>query len=67
MPRPRKVEEPVPPGPHVLEIRFNNKIVHMQRVHSYKVDQQDDRFTVTGIMKLPKQPEPEPEVEVESE
>jgi hypothetical protein len=58
MPRPRKpveVAAPVPPGPHVLEIRFNNKIVHMQRVHSYSVEQLDDRFIATGIMKLPVQ------------
>lgn len=53
MPRPRRQPDPVPPGPHVLEIRFNNKIVHMQRVHSYTVDQRDDHFTVTGVMKLP--------------
>lgn len=56
--RPPKIESPQPPptppppGPIHLEIRVNGKIACMQRVHSYKIDQQEDNLTVTGVLRL---------------
>jgi hypothetical protein len=56
---PRKAQEPttprppVPPGPHALEVRFNGKIVFLQRVHSYKIDQGDEQVTINAVLKLP--------------
>lgn len=44
---------PTPPGPHQLEIRYNGKIVCLQRVHSYTIDQQDDALHVHGVLRLP--------------
>lgn len=40
-----------PPGPIQLEIRVNGKIACLQRVHSYKIDQQPDTLTVTGVLR----------------
>lgn len=41
-----------PPGPIQLEIRVNGKIACLQRVHSYKIDQQEDTLTVTGVLRV---------------
>lgn len=41
-----------PPGPIQLEIRVNGKIACLQRVHSYKIDQQPDTVTVTGVLRV---------------
>lgn len=52
---PRKAQPTVdgPPGPLRLEVRINDKIVLLQRVHSYAIDQQVDDLTVTGVLRLP--------------
>jgi hypothetical protein len=50
----------VPPGPHRLEVRVNDKIVFLQRVHDYKIDQQDDKVIVHGSLR----PKPEPKQEL---
>lgn len=49
----RAPSEPVPPGPHQLEIRIDGKIKFLQRVHSVTIDQQDDQATIVGVLKLP--------------
>jgi hypothetical protein len=41
----------IPPGPHRLEVRVNDKIVFLQRVHSYKIDQGDDQVLVHGALR----------------
>lgn len=51
-PAPPVPSGPVPPGPHRLEIRYDDKIVCLQRVHSYSIDQRDESLTVTGVLKL---------------
>jgi hypothetical protein len=54
MPRPRKESEPlqnVEPGPIRLEVRVNDKIVFLQRVHDYTIDQGDDAVTLHGSLR----------------
>lgn len=51
---PRKAQEPlanIPPGPHRLEVRVNDRIVFLQRVHSYKIDQQSDQVVINGALR----------------
>jgi hypothetical protein len=55
----------VPPGPTRLEVRVNDKIVFLQRVYSYSIDQETDQFAVYGSLKPADEPaastaEPEP-------
>lgn len=51
-PRKTTPAEQAPPGPIQLEIRVNGKIACLQRVHSYKIDQQEDTLTVTGVLRV---------------
>jgi hypothetical protein len=47
---------PVPPGPHAFEVRVNGKIVFLQRVHTYQIDQGDEQVTISAVLKLPVEP-----------
>ena len=40
-----------PPGDIRLEVRVNDRIVFLQRVHGYHIDQQADQVLVTGAMR----------------
>lgn len=58
---PRKAKEPlenIAPGPIHFEVRINNKIALLQRVHSYNIDQQADGIVVTASLRPAEQPEP---------
>jgi hypothetical protein len=60
MPR-KPTPEPVtniPPGPIHFEVRINGKIALLQRVHSYKIDQQSDQIVVNASLRPESQPEP---------
>jgi hypothetical protein len=50
----------LPPGPTRVEVRVNDKIVFLQRVYSYSIDQETDSFAVYGSLKpeAPATPEP---------
>jgi hypothetical protein len=51
---PRKAAQTVtdtPPGPIAFELRINDKIALLQRVHSYKIDQQSDEVVITGVLR----------------
>lgn len=50
---PERKRASVPPGPHLLQVRVNDKVVLQQRVHSYNIDQQDDALHVHGVLRLP--------------
>lgn len=44
----------VPPGPDQMEVRFNGKIVWMQRVHDKPLfDDQGDKIVITAVLRLP--------------
>ena len=54
---------PQVPGPTRLEVRVNDKIVFLQRVYGYTIDQETDSFAVYGTLKpeaveVPAEPEP---------
>lgn len=55
--------EPLPPGPTRLEVRVNDKIVFLQRVYSYSIDQENEQFAVYGSLKPVETPAAEPPVE----
>jgi hypothetical protein len=60
-----------PPGDLRLEVRVNDKIVFLQRVHTYSIDQQAAQVTILGALRpapvnTPEPPEPAVEV-MESE
>lgn len=40
-----------PPGELRMEVRVNDKIVFLQRVHSYTIDQQTDQVIVHGALR----------------
>lgn len=40
-----------PPGDLRLEVRVNDKIVFLQRVHTYSIDQQADQVTLNGALR----------------
>jgi hypothetical protein len=66
MPRPKTqpvASEPLPPGPTRLEVRVNDKIVFLQRVYSYAIDQETDQFAVYGSLKPVDAPAETPDVE----
>jgi hypothetical protein len=52
MPR-KATQEPYtgPPGDLRLEVRVNDKIVFLQRVHTYTIDQQTDQVIVNGALR----------------
>jgi len=41
-----------------MEVRVNDKIVFLQRVHSYTIDQQDDQVVATGALRPAQEPSP---------
>ena len=49
-----------PPGPHVLQVRVNDRVVFQQRVHAYGIDQQADQVVVTGSLRPADPVEPAP-------
>jgi hypothetical protein len=57
-----------PPGDLRMEVRVNDKIVFLQRVHTYTIDQQTDQVVVRGalrpaatpVQELAPEPVPEP-------
>lgn len=58
--KPPTIPAPVAPGPTRLEVRVNDKIVFLQRVYSYAIDQEADQFAVYGSLKPVDAPVPEP-------
>ena len=49
-----------PPGELRMEVRVNDKIVFLQRVHGYTIDQQTDQVVVHGSLRPAPSPAQEP-------